>query len=147
MAKPGKDKNKDTEQKETSFSPIYNSEDGDSQTQRGTPKGVQETEIMDYLNKKAGTRYRAKGKNKIFVVARLRDGFSVEDLKDIVDLKCDEWLGTDMEKYLRPATLFNATKCEQYYGQISRGRRPCVTIETKSNMQAVHDFIQKQLHP
>ena len=31
----------------------------------------------------------------------------------MIDKKCNEWLGTDMEKYLRPETLFG-TKFESY---------------------------------
>ena len=36
----------------------------------------------------------------------------------VVDAKALEWQGTDMAKYLRPATLFNASKCASYVGQL-----------------------------
>lgn len=37
----------------------------------------------------------------------------MEDFKKVIDWKVSEWTGTDMEKYLRPETLFG-TKFEGY---------------------------------
>lgn len=76
-----------------------------------------------------------------FLKARLIDGMTTEDLCAIIDMKFQEWAGTEMEMYLRPATLFNATKCEQYLGQLSRKRTPHLTKRTKGNMQALKDFL------
>jgi uncharacterized phage protein (TIGR02220 family) len=56
----------------------------------------------------------------VLIKQRLRDGIADWQLKAIVSLKCEQWTGTDMEKYLRPATLFNKTKCEQYLGELPR---------------------------
>ena len=35
---------------------------------------------------------------------------------DVIDTKAKEWMGTDMEKYLRPETLFGS-KFENYLNQ------------------------------
>lgn len=77
---------------------------------------LQEKEIIDYLNEKAKTRYTACKSNTKFIAARLKE-YSLEDLKSVIDCKCKEWKGTNMEMYLRPETLFNATKFESYYNQ------------------------------
>ena len=70
--------------------------------------------IVDFLNEKAKTRYRANTKDtQKHINARLKDGYTVEDFKTVIDKKCDEWLGTNMEQYLRPETLFG-TKFESY---------------------------------
>ena len=70
--------------------------------------------IVSYLNKKAGTAYKATtAKTKSAINARLAEGFTVDDFKTVIDKKCAEWMGTDMEKYLRPETLFG-TKFEGY---------------------------------
>ena len=70
--------------------------------------------IVDYLNAKAGKNYRAKSKDTAkHINARLAEGFKVEDFKTVIDKKCAEWLGTEFEQYLRPATLFG-TKFEGY---------------------------------
>ncbi|NCB45345.1 MAG: hypothetical protein EOM59_22360, partial [Clostridia bacterium] len=35
----------------------------------------------------------------------------------VIDKKCAQWKGTDMDKYLRPSTLFNASKFEGYLNE------------------------------
>ena len=72
-------------------------------------------EIIDYLNAKAGTRYRATtSSTRKHIKARIDEGFTVEDFKSVIDKKCSEWLGNSkMEQYLRPETLFG-TKFEGY---------------------------------
>ena len=70
--------------------------------------------IVDYLNEKAGTRFRASSRTtQEHVQARLKEGFTVDDFKLVIDKKCAEWLGTDFAQYLRPVTLFG-TKFEAY---------------------------------
>lgn len=74
-------------------------------------------EIVDYLNMVLGTRYKTSAKStKTHIDARLREGYSVDDFKTVIDKKAKEWLGTDMEKYLRPETLFG-NKFEGYLNQ------------------------------
>ena len=70
--------------------------------------------IVSYLNEKAGTGFKATtAKTKSAIHARLAEGFTLEDFKIVIDKKCQEWIGTDMQKYLRPETLFG-TKFEGY---------------------------------
>ena len=76
--------------------------------------------VIDYLNKKASTNYRASTKNtQSFINARVKEGYTVEDFKKVIDSKSREWLGTDFEKYLRPATLFG-TKFENYLNEANK---------------------------
>lgn len=73
--------------------------------------------IIMYLNEKANTKYRASSnKTKTLIKARLNEGFIEDDFKKVIDIKANEWLNTDMEKYLRPETLFG-TKFESYLNQ------------------------------
>ena len=70
--------------------------------------------IVDYLNQKAGTKYKASSKKtQTCIHARLAEGFTEDDFKVVIDKKCADWIGTDMEQYLRPETLFG-TKFESY---------------------------------
>ena len=70
--------------------------------------------IVDYLNKKAGTKYKhTREKTREHINARLAEGHTVEDFFKVIDNKCTEWLGTEFEKYLRPDTLFG-NKFEGY---------------------------------
>ena len=70
--------------------------------------------IIDYLHSKAHTHYRANTKNTIkHINARLTEGYTIDDFKTVIDKKCAEWKGTEMEQYLCPDTLFG-TKFEKY---------------------------------
>ena len=75
-------------------------------------------EVIEYLNGVLGTHYKdSTDKNKSLIRARLREGFTVEDFKVVIDKKASAWL-TDpqMQKYLRPETLFG-TKFESYLNE------------------------------
>lgn len=65
-------------------------------------------EIIDYLNMVLGTKYSYKAAKTITCIkARLNEGYDIEDFKTVIDKKSKSWLGNpDMEKYLRPETLF-----------------------------------------
>ena len=74
--------------------------------------------ILDYLNKKAGTNYRASSKaSQRLIHARWNDGFRLPDFQRVVDNKTASW-GNDSRwsKYLRPETLFG-TKFESYLNE------------------------------
>lgn len=76
--------------------------------------------IIDYLNKKAGTTFQAKGKNKELIYARIKDGYTTSDFKIVIDKKTEQWIGTKDEIYLRPITLFCKTKFENYLNGITK---------------------------
>lgn len=74
-------------------------------------------DIIDYLNMKSNSSYKySTEKTKSLIKARINDGFTLEDFKKVIDNKCDEWIGTDFEKFLRPETLFS-NKFESYLNQ------------------------------
>ena len=62
------------------------------------------TQVMEYLKLKTGKNFRSMKK----IESRLREGFTEEDLKLIVDWKVLSWAGTEMDQYLRPETLFRS---------------------------------------
>nr|DAH78585.1 MAG TPA: hypothetical protein [Caudoviricetes sp.] len=70
--------------------------------------------VVDYLNEKAGTHYRAGvAKTQSLIKARASEGFTEADFRTVIDKKCADWIGTEYEQYLRPQTLFG-TKFESY---------------------------------
>lgn len=75
------------------------------------------SEIVDYLNEKANRRLRVGRPIKKLVNARVSEGYNLEDFKHVIDVKCSQWLGTDFEKFLRPSTLFNATRFTEYHSE------------------------------
>ena len=83
-------------------------------------------QVINYLNTKIGTSFRRWKPNGFipsisaeFVLARLAEGVTVQQMLDVIDMKVKEWLGTPQAIYLRPQTLFNQTKCETYIAQLS----------------------------
>lgn len=90
------------------------------------PKGASAEvvkEIVDYLNQRIGTKYRNVRKTGELISARINEGFTVEDFKLVIEKKANEWIGTDMEKYLRPETLFG-TKFEGYLNAPEKPHTP-----------------------
>ena len=74
--------------------------------------------VIDYLNSQAGTTFTSKNKKAIQLVsARVKEGYTFVDFKIVIDKKCKQWLGTEQAVYLRPITLFNATKFETYLNE------------------------------
>ena len=70
--------------------------------------------VIDYLNSKAGTHYRASSKaTRQHINARLAEGFKQEDFLRVVDNMWTAWKGTEWEQYMRPSTLFGS-KFENY---------------------------------
>jgi uncharacterized phage protein (TIGR02220 family) len=74
--------------------------------------------IVDYLNTKAKTNYKpSTKKTQALIKARYNEGFTLEDFKQVIDKKTNEWLrDSKMNRYLRPETLFG-TKFESYLNQ------------------------------
>lgn len=85
--------------------------------------------VLDWLNQKAGKNYRPVPTNLDLIKARLESGITIFQLRAIVSRKVIEWQGdVKMAKFLRPETLFNKTKCEQYLGELPPfGERPVET--------------------
>lgn len=92
------------------------------------------SDAVEYLNLKAGTKYKYNSKNTTrHIQARINEGYTLEDFKTVIDKKCSEWLNTDMEKYLCPETLFGS-KFEKYLNQKIIHKNigiPASTQETK----------------
>ena len=74
--------------------------------------------IIADLNEKTGKRYRPTTRATIKILtARLRDGYTFKDFRRVHDVKCEEWLGTEMSQFLRPQTLYQDAKFEAYLNQ------------------------------
>lgn len=78
-------------------------------------------EVVDHLNQRAGTHYKATTANtRKLIKARLKEGFTVDEIKLVIDKKCADWLNNPaMVEYLRPETLFGS-KFESYLNAKSR---------------------------
>lgn len=81
-------------------------------------------DIINYLNNKCNSNYKYSNKaTQRHINGRLSEGYVLEDFQRVIDWKYSEWHGTDMEKYLRPETLFG-TKFESYLNNAPKKKEP-----------------------
>ncbi|CVO26808.1 replication protein [Streptococcus pneumoniae] len=70
-----------------------------------------------YLNQVANKRYKFVDKTKRLLLARVKEGYTLEDFKQVIDIKTAEWKDSpEFSKYLRPETLFGS-KFDGYLNQ------------------------------
>lgn len=76
-------------------------------------------EIINYLNLSTGQKYRVDSKVTIALIElRMKDGYSVDDFKQVIFNKSKAWLNSNMQIYLKPQTLFG-NKFEGYLNEVS----------------------------
>lgn len=96
-------------------------------------------EIIDYLNEKAGKRFKVSGKTKEHINARVNDGYTLADFRAVIEKKVAEWRGTEMDKFLRPETLFG-TKFEGYLNQNETVRKKAKSTGFSNFEERNYDF-------
>jgi uncharacterized phage protein (TIGR02220 family) len=94
---------------------------------RSGPIGAEEmqaaTRVIECLSQNAGRRYEPVAANLAPVLARMREGYTERELRAICSVKARQWKDdARMNRYLRPATLFEATKCAQYRAELPRNQ-------------------------
>lgn len=76
-------------------------------------------QVIDHLNAKTGRKFTDVEANAKLIRARISEGSTVADLLGVIDLKTAQWLNNPkMNQFLRPATLFNSEKFNQYVGEL-----------------------------
>jgi len=90
-------------------------------------------EVLNYLNLKSGRYFRTNDTNIKFIEQRLKD-LEIDEFPDmkpvdwckaVIDKKCFKWKGTEWEQYLRPSTIFNKTKFEDYLSEVMSDLMEC----------------------
>lgn len=112
---PSKDTSINTSINTSITPPIIPPTGGAAQPEKPDTTAATRREILAYLNGKIGSHYRDGALAKKHINARLKEGYTLDDFKTVIDSKVSEWGGTDMAKYLRPETLFG-TKFDGYLG-------------------------------
>lgn len=100
--------------------------------------------VLWTLNELSGSSYREVDANLTIISQRLKEPeVDVEGVRVMIARQVKLWKGSDMEKYLRPATLFAKTKFDSYYGQrekpihenngANRGQPTAASTDPRSN--------------
>jgi predicted phage replisome organizer/uncharacterized phage protein (TIGR02220 family) len=75
------------------------------------------TDIIKYLNNKTSKSFKVTQKWKDLIKARWNEGQRLDDFKKVIDVKTGQWINNqEMNKYLRPATLFG-NKFDDYLNE------------------------------
>jgi len=106
-------------------------------------------EIIVYLNEVTGRQFKdSSAATKRLVSARLKEGYSIEDFKKVIDTKARQWKGdSKMKAYLRPITLFG-TKFESYLQEAGEREKEIAahsageTDEWDENYKTYLDWVQ-----
>ena len=112
--------NRSINQKEVLTNTSINKKEEDKQSLPPAPsKEDQVKEVLSYLTKKSGNKFRIgkqfkESEKYKLIAARLQD-FTIEELKQVVDVKSKEWAeSAEWCKRLVPKTLFRASNFERY---------------------------------
>lgn len=109
--------------------------------------GLLSFDLIQYLNDKTGSSYKADKTNAVRVQSLLDAGYTPLDLRTVIDKKCTEWMNDEkMRPYLRPSTLFG-DKFGEYLSapisiaqekeQTTANKRKSLNKELKEKKQAL----------
>lgn len=74
--------------------------------------------VIMFLNKATQKKFNEKNtKTRSLIRSLIEKGYTGEEFKYVINAKCSSWLNTDMEKYLRPETLFSTIKFDGYVNE------------------------------
>lgn len=99
--------------------------------------------LFEYLNEKSGKHFKNTATNRKLVHERLREGFTPKDLQTAIDNVTAGWLGTDMEQYIRPSTIFRASKFEGYVNSVPRVAKPQQSGGRPRRQEAIPEWMAK----
>jgi len=92
--------------------------------------------VIDFLNQKTNKNYTVKSRKTISCInSRIKEGFNENDFLKVIEIKTNKWMGTSMEEYLRPITLFG-NKFDSYLNESNNKK---VTNERFAKTQSAVD--------
>lgn len=125
----------------TKTSTTTKTDTGTITTSSETDAGLLSFDLIQYLNEKTGSDYKADLSNAKRVQSLLDSGYSPDQLRTVIDKKVDEWYGdSKMRSYLRPSTLFGDKFGEYLAAPIS------VTAEKQQKATLERASLEDQLN-
>ena len=97
---------------------MHASGNGTDPAASGRQRTAEARELLAFLNRRTGHGYQATKSTLERIRARLDAGATPDQIRYVIVSKWREWRGTEMAKYLRPETLFRASKFDSYLGQL-----------------------------
>jgi len=103
--------------------------------------------VLHVLIEATGTHFREVDTNLGIISARLKEPeVDLAGVRMMIDRQCRLWKGTEMEEYLRPATLFGKSKFDGYYAARSKeiiqsSTKQSCTMNGKTEQEILADAI------
>ena len=73
--------------------------------------------VIDFLNLRTGRKYRHTKSNLDPIIARMREGYTLQEIRTVTMRKVNDWLTDEkMSEFLRPLTLYTAKNFNSYAG-------------------------------
>jgi uncharacterized phage protein (TIGR02220 family)/predicted phage replisome organizer len=97
-------------------------------------------EIIQYLNQQANTSYKhtTQAYRKL-INGRWKEGFRLDDFKKVINNKVIDWSGDpNMQKYIRPETLFRPTHFQSYLNEKPKHKIQPSQFENCDSLREVH---------
>ena len=114
--------------------------DTDTNTESVPDAGLLSFDLIQYLNEKTGSDYKADLSNAKRVQSLLDAGYSPDQLRTVIDKKVSEWYGDEkMRPYLRPSTLFGDKFGEYLAAPIS------LTVERERDQKKKEADLNREL--
>lgn len=97
-------------------------------------------QVIDYLNEKVGTKFKATNKLTQKHLTRLfKEGYTVEEIIKTIDFNCKRWNNPEFRGNLNPNTLFRLEKFELYINMLPQ--KP--VNQPKKESQTFEEFARK----
>lgn len=100
-------------------------------------------QIIDYLNTQTQSQFKPKTEaTRKSIIARLKEGYTVDDFKRVIDSKVKDWSDSSMREYLRPQTLFRPANFEAYLNEANRPDKKGKKNSFSDYPQNTYDFAE-----
>lgn len=110
---------------------------------KGKEEEIPFAEILSHLNTLTGKDYKHTGRaTQGHIRARWNEGWRLDDFQYVNLVKAAEWLGGDMEKFLRPETLYG-NKFEGYRNQRPKSEFSQMSERQKQSALACMEWLKK----
>lgn len=100
--------------------------------------------VINYLSKKTDKNYKSTTqKTKSLINARIKEGFTLDDFKKVIDTKTAQWKNDDYwNKFLRPGTLFS-NNFESYLQENNSKSGNMTNYSNKRNQPNIRNELKK----
>ena len=108
------------------------------------PYSIPYSKIISHLNSATGKKFKVTKKWKDLIKDRWNEGQRLDDFTKVIDVKSSQWLNSkEMNKYLRPATLFG-NKFDDYLNEYVKPINANADSEYERTQRELREVYEQQ---